>query len=279
MSLAQEQDVSRNVAPAPEGKVERPSERPSERTSRFLEGIGRTRREIITPEGVPISVELAEIGERVTAFLLDFVIQNGAVIVIFLSIFALGAFTLSSQIALAIALFIFFLIRNLYFVYFEIAWRGATPGKRAMGLRVIDQHGGPLMPSAVVARNLTREVEMFIPLGVLLAGVRTAGGGIDYPQLSIAVWMLFFAALPLINRDRMRGGDMIAGTMVIALPKRALSSDLVERKMEFTFTEQQLRAYGAFELQVLEELLRRPDSVGSHGVMEEVCEKICHRIG
>jgi uncharacterized RDD family membrane protein YckC len=279
MSLAQEQDVSRNVAPAPEGKAERPSERPSERTSRFLEGIGRTRREIITPEGVPISVELAEIGERVTAFLLDFVIQNVAVIVIFLSIFALGAFTLSSQIALAIALFIFFLIRNLYFVYFEIAWRGATPGKRAMGLRVIDRHGGPLMPSAVVARNLTREVEMFIPLGVLLAGVRTASGGIDYPQLSIAVWMLFFAALPLINRDRMRGGDMIAGTMVISLPKRALSSDLVERKMEFTFTEQQLRAYGAFELQVLEELLRRPDSVGSHGVLEEVCEKIRHRIG
>jgi hypothetical protein len=93
------------------------------------------------------------------------------------------------------------------------------------------------------------------------------------------VWMLFFAALPLINRDRMRGGDMIAGTMVISLPKRALSSDLVERKMEFTFTEQQLRAYGAFELQVLEELLRRPDSVGSHGVLEEVCEKIRHRIG
>jgi hypothetical protein len=77
----------------------------------------------------------------------------------------------------------------------------------------------------------------------------------------------------------MRGGDLIAGTMVIALPKRALSSDLVEERLQFTFTEPQLRAYGAFELQVLEELLRRPDLPDSKKVLNEVCDKICHKIG
>jgi hypothetical protein len=91
--------------------------------------------------------------------------------------------------------------------------------------------------------------------------------------------MLFFAVLPAINRDRMRGGDLIAGTMVIALPKRALSSDLVEERLQFTFSEPQLRAYGAFELQVLEELLRRPDLPDSRKVLSEVCDKICHKIG
>ena len=121
------------------------------------------------------------------------------------------------------------MVRNLYFVYFELAWRGATPGKRLVGLRVIDRAGGPLLPSAVVARNLTREVEMFIPLGVLLTWGKTAGGAVDWENLAIAVWLLFFAALPFINRDRMRGGDLIAGTMVISLPKRVLSSDLVEK--------------------------------------------------
>ena len=90
--------------------------------------------------------------------------------------------------------------------------------------------------------------------------------------------MLFFALLPAINRDRMRGGDLIAGTVVIALPKRALSSDLVDGTLQFFFTEQQLRAYGAFELQVLEELLRRPEFAESLRVLNDVCDKICRRI-
>jgi hypothetical protein len=166
----------------------------------------------------------------------------------------------------------------MYFVFFEIAWRGATPGKRVIGLRVIDRHGGPLMATAVIARNLTREVEMFLPLGILLLGGRTAAGGVDWEGLSLAIWMLFFAVLPAINRDRMRGGDMIAGTIVIALPKRALSQDLTEATARFVFTERHLRAYGAFELQVLEELLRRPPSAETARVLNDVCDKICRRI-
>jgi len=184
-----------------------------------------------------------------------------------------------SLLAISIALFIGFLVRNLYFVYFELAWRGSTPGKRLVGLRVVDRAGGPLSPSAVVARNLTREVEMFIPLGVLLTWGNTAGGMVDWESLAVAVWLMFFAALPFINRDRMRGGDLIAGTMVISLPKRTLSSDLVEGTAQYSFTAQQLGAYGAFELQVLEELLRHPDTPDSTRVLGEVCDKICRKIG
>ena len=248
-----------------------------ERTSQFLEGVRRRRREIITPEGVSIPVELADFGERFSAFFIDWVIWIVATIAIYLSII-LSIGHGGSAIAVSLALFIAFLIRNLYFVYFEIAWRGATPGKRVVGLRVIDRQGGPLLPTAVIARNLTREVEMFIPLGVLLTWSKAANGGADWENFAVALWMLFFAALPFINRDRMRGGDLIAGTMVIALPKRALSSDLVEATARFSFAEAQLRAYGAFELQVLEELLRRPDSPESRRVLNEVCDKICHRI-
>jgi uncharacterized RDD family membrane protein YckC len=255
-----------------------------ERTSQFFEGVRRRRREIVTPEGAAIPVELADYGERLSAFFLDFVLQLAAIIVIVLLVVAVAskadsASVLTARIGIALVLFIYFLIRNMYFIFFEIAWRGATPGKRVVGLRVIDRHGGPLLPTAVIARNLTREVEMFLPLGILLSGGRAAEGGVDWEQLSLAIWMLFFALLPAINRDRMRGGDLIAGTMVIALPKRALSSDLVEATVQFSFTEQQLRAYGAFELQVLEELLRRPDSAESTRVLTDVCDKICRRIG
>ena len=249
-----------------------------ERTSQFFEGVRRRRRDIITPEGVSIPVELADYGERLTAFLIDWVIWVAATIAIYLPIILLIGKAGSVLIAVSIALFVSFIIRNLYFVYFEIAWRGATPGKRVVGLRVIDRHGGPLLPMAVIARNLTREVEMFLPLGILISGARGAGGAVDWEQLSLAIWMLFFALLPAINRDRMRGGDLIAGTVVIALPKRALSSDLVDGRLQFSFTEQQLRAYGAFELQVLEELLRRPESAESTRVLNDVCDKICRRI-
>jgi uncharacterized RDD family membrane protein YckC len=250
-----------------------------ERTSQFFEGVGRhQRREIVTPEGVSIPVELADYGERVSAFLIDFVIWIATTIAAYLFVWLLLGNTQISQIATAIAIFLAFVIRNFYFVYFELAWRGATPGKRAVGLRVIDRKGGPLLPTAVIARNLTREVEMFLPLVILLSGARTATGGVNWETLFLALWALFFAALPAINRDRMRGGDLIAGTMVIAIPKRPLSGDLVEGSLHFSFARQQLRAYGAFELQVLEELLRRPDSADTTRLLNEVCDKICRKI-
>ena len=250
-----------------------------ERTSEFLEGARRQRRQIVTPEGVPVTVDLADYGERMVALTIDLFIWLMGTLAIFIPIIWAFGKSGGSLIAISIALFIGFIIRNLYFVYFELAWRGATPGKRLVGLRVIDRAGGPLLPSAIVARNITREVEMFLPLGVLLTWGKTETGVVDWENLAIAIWLLFFAALPFINRDRMRGGDLIAGTMVISLPKRVLSSDLVEKAVQFTFTEPQLRAYGAFELQVLEELLRRPDTPESVRVLNEVCEKICRRIG
>jgi len=249
-----------------------------ERTSEFFEKRRRERRNIATPEGIPIPVILADYGERVTAFFLDWLLWFVLLVTMVLAI-VLSIGSSLSLIAVSVALFIIFLIRNLYFVYFEIAWRGATPGKRIVGIRVIDRAGGPLLPSAVIARNLTREVEMFLPLGILILGGRSAGGALDWGQLSIAAWLLFFAVLPLINRDRMRGGDLIAGTMVIAVPKLMLLSDLVDGKIQFSFTDQQLRAYGAFELQVLEELLRRPGTPDGTRVLDEVCEKIRRKIG
>jgi uncharacterized RDD family membrane protein YckC len=250
-----------------------------ERATQFLEGMRRPKREIVTPEGVPVVVELADPGERFVAFLIDWLIWLLATLAIYLSIFAVIGTVGGSLIAISLGLFIAFLVRNLYFIFFELAWQGATPGKKIVGLRVIDRSGGPLLASAVIARNLTREIEMFLPLGILLTWGRTAQGTVDWERLSIAVWLLFFVALPAINRDRMRGGDLIAGTIVIALPKRALSSDLVERAVQFTFTPQQLQAYGAFELQVLEELLRRPQTPDGLAVLVEVCEKICRKIG
>jgi uncharacterized RDD family membrane protein YckC len=243
-----------------------------DRVSEFLEGTRRNRREIVTPEGVALPVDLAEVGERSVALVIDMVIWFAVTLVLYLAIVLLIIETRNAGIGVTLILFIAFLVRNLYFIYFELVWLGVTPGKRINRLRVIDRRGGPLTPGAVIARNLTREVEIFLPFGVLIS----LGGGVH--NLMIAIWLILFTALPLFNRDRMRAGDFIAGTIVIAIPKRLLLADLVETTNTYAFNSAQLAAYGAFELQVLEELLRRPRSAETMALLADVCTKICHKI-
>jgi hypothetical protein len=97
--------------------------------------------------------------------------------------------------------------------------------------------------------------------------------------LSYLAWILAISCLPFFNRDRLRAGDLIAGTMVIALPRHTLSRDLAESQKSYSFTPQQLQAYGAFELQVLEEILRRPDSLDTRRIHADVAAKISRKIG
>ena len=242
--------------------------------ARLFGAARRNRRMLLTPEGVELAVDVADPGERLAAFVLDFFIWFCATLALYVLIVVLFLSGFAGATAVTLILFTGFVVRNLYFIYFELLWRGATPGKRICGLRVIDRRGGPLESGAIVARNLTREVEIFLPAGVLL----TAGAG-AIEGTALAAWLLLFTALPLFNRDRLRAGDLIAGTMVIAIPKRLLLADLVGAPAAFAYTPQQLGVYGVFELQVLEELLRRPAGPETELLMADVCGKIAARIG
>jgi uncharacterized RDD family membrane protein YckC len=252
--------------------------------SDFLEGRTSRRRTIAitAPEGVTLFFNLADAAERAIAFAIDFAIWSIATVVFYLVLVfvVFGALKLSGQIGLTIALsimlFLGFAIRNFYFIHFELAWQGSTPGKRAVGIRVVDRKGGPLTPMAIVARNLTREVEIFIPLGVLSSLGQSNGAA---ENLALVGWILLFSALPLFNRLRMRGGDLIAGTVVVALPRKMLLADLTDAQTQNIFLEKHLRAYGTFELQILEELLRRPNAPDAVQLRREVTEKIVKKIG
>jgi uncharacterized RDD family membrane protein YckC len=245
--------------------------------TRFLHRSSRSTREIVTPEGVPLTVELAAFGERATAFLLDLGIWFLASLAVLLLLWLTPFHHLTRVVVIALLLFTMFVVRNLYFIHFELSWHGATPGKRIVGIRVIDRHGGPLQPSAVIARNLTREVETFIPLGILISAPAARGAGI-LEYVILGAWLIGFVALIFFNRDRMRAGDLIAGTVVIALPRQRLLADLVERSARFTFSDHQLQAYGTLELQVLEELLRRPGARDQGAILRDVCDRICRKI-
>jgi uncharacterized RDD family membrane protein YckC len=246
-----------------------------DRTDEFLTTIRRRRLAIVTPEGVKLNLELAGIGERAGAFLIDFALIVAAVIVLTIGVRVVAGVGLHARLVVAIVALIAFLVRTLYFVRFELAWQGSTPGKRAVGLRIIDHNGGPLLPGAVITRNIMREVETFLPLGVLLT---LNAPGIGWEKLGLALWMLILAAVPCFTRQRQRIGDFLAGTAVIAVPKRVLAPDLAVAGSEFSFTERQLRSYGAFELQVLEEILRRRPGPETTRLDLDVATRICKRI-
>jgi uncharacterized RDD family membrane protein YckC len=243
----------------------------------FLQRSSRAQRQIITPEGVPLTVELANHGERGTAFVIDLTIWLFTSIAILVAVELMPFGNLSGQIVTAILLFVAFVVRNLYFIHFELSRRGATPGKRVVGIRVIDRGGGPLLPAAVIARNLTREIELFLPLSVVILATTARVAG-NWEYLFLAGWLGCFVALVFLNRDHMRAGDFIGGTIVITVPRQRLLGDLVETAARFAFTERQLQSYGALELQVLEELLRRPEAAATPQLFREVCDRICRKI-
>lgn len=226
-----------------------------------------TARALVTPEGITLTLHLATAGQRASAFLLDLAIMVAvlvgftlAVVLIFAGLGITGYFNgITGQLLAVVWLLGFFILRNLWFILFESGRRGATPGKRALGIRVASRDGGRLSTDAVVARNLLRELEVFLPLSFL--GYQAGNGeGDGWTALAGLAWAFVFTLLPLFNRDRLRAGDLIAGTWVLRTPRRVLGADVATRDNSataFQFSDEQLDAYGVYELQTLETVLRR----------------------
>ncbi len=244
----------------------------------------RRTREIVTPEGVVLRVELADRVARAGAVLIDLLIMLGLIAGLVLAL-TLTVFELSASGGVSLGLIGFFVVRNFYFAFFEIRWHGRTPGKRAIGLRVVDREGGQLTTDAVFARNLMREVELFLPATIVLT---PAGDGLSgAAHLLTWIWAGIFVCLPYFNRDRLRAGDVIAGTWVIAAQRTLLLEDLLSGtgedgpdtdRLDFAFTAPQLDVYGVLELHTLEEVLRRTDKAAAE-VRAEVAARIARKIG
>jgi uncharacterized RDD family membrane protein YckC len=252
---------------------------------------------LVTPEGVPLHVTVAAAGARAGALLLDIVIIIGLIIlatlIIVLLLWAFGiAFdgaleNASGPLQFLAVLWIIsvFLFRNAYFLYFELGDRAATWGKRAMGIRVAARDGGRLTAEAVIARNIVRDVELFLPLVFLTSG-EASGTMTNLTAWAGFLWVLMFLLFPLFNKDRLRGGDVIAGTWVIQNVKRDLGEivapSVAESESEGTapteayqFSDADLSVYGEYELQTLENVLR----TGQEEALERVAASICQKIG
>ncbi len=214
------------------------------------------RRGFVTPEGVDLQLELGSAGTRAAAFLLDVVFM---LLILIAGTIALALLLTTSRAEIIGILWLIgaFALRNGWFVLFEMGGRGATPGKRIMGLRVVARDGARLTGGAVIARNALREIEMFLPLSFL--GAQTAQGLADtFLTVFALAWTGIFLFFPLFNRERLRVGDLVAGTWVVRTVREKLSAELstVTERPRRAFSDQALALYGVYELQTLETVLR-----------------------
>jgi uncharacterized RDD family membrane protein YckC len=240
------------------------------------------RREIVTPEGLRLDFVIAPTGDRASAFLIDLTIVTLATLVV-----VIVAHMLGGGWSMAVGLIAAFLIRTFYFTWFEVRWKGATYGKKKLGLRVIQSEGGALKTEAVVARNLMRDIEVFLPMQALLAPESLWPAAPDWARVLSAGWCLIFMLMPLFNQDRLRIGDMVAGTLVVKAPKAMLLQDIGSEattnsarvQVQYVFTPKQLDIYGIYELQVLEEVLRGAQTnPNSWQALEAICDRIKRKI-
>ena len=150
---------------------------------------------IDTPEQIALELPLANIGSRFLAIAFDTILQAlavGAIVSVALVVRFLTSFVEPiGNWVMAVMTLALFAIYAAYFAFFESVWNGQTPGKRLVGLRVIDSSGRPISVYAALVRNILRIVDS-IP-GIYAVAIITA----------------------LVTKRNQRLGDLAAGTLVI----------------------------------------------------------------
>lgn len=173
--------------------------------------------DVRTPESIAFSYELAGLGSRFLALLVDQAIQIVTLAAIFGGIVfaasripgrhaaAAAMDKFGESAAIAIVVTIVFVVMFGYFIVFEALWNGQTPGKRLLGLRVVQDGGYPLDFGASLIRNLIRVGEQLVGYYILAA------------------------ISALISPENKRLGDLAAGTIVVRDARLAAPRGLPQR--------------------------------------------------
>lgn len=157
-----------------------------------------TARRVATPEGVEITLRVAGPVPRALAYTLDLLLRGAIMFALMIAVSALGNF------GSAIMLLAAFLLEWLYPVLFEVLSAGATPGKRAMGLIVLNDDGTPVRWPASLTRNLLRAID-FLPF----------------------LYFIGFVTM-VANRDFKRLGDLAANTLVVYRDEKPAAASIPE---------------------------------------------------
>ncbi len=146
-----------------------------------------------TPEHVRLDYVLADVGSRAAALAIDLGVLIVGLLLLGLAYYYIGRLGgFFGSVSGTVLLFAVFFVQWGYFLLCEWFWDGRTPGKRAIGLRVVHVGGEPLSFQGSALRNLIRIIDLQ-PGGTGVAG----------------------AVCILANKRAQRLGDLVAGTMVV----------------------------------------------------------------
>jgi uncharacterized membrane protein SpoIIM required for sporulation/uncharacterized RDD family membrane protein YckC len=151
----------------------------------------RQRLQVETPEHVTLDLEIAGVGSRALAALIDMLVLVGSALGVFIVLTIVAGFGVTvGSIGGALLMLGGFAVWTGYFILFEGLRQGQTPGKRMVGIRVVSDTGNAVSLSAAAARNLMRIADFLPP-----------------PYLTGAL-------LVALHPRGKRLGDMVAGTVV-----------------------------------------------------------------
>jgi uncharacterized RDD family membrane protein YckC len=215
---------------------------------------------IDTPEQIALEFALAGVGSRFLALAFDSLLQISALLFLLLLagavrwIASVSVPTLGTW-AMALLLAVGFVVYVMYFAVFESIWTGQTPGKRLVGLRVIDISGRPVTVYAAIIRNLIRIVDQ-VP-GIYAVAI-----------LSV-----------LVTRRQQRLGDLAAGTVVIHERSEALAP---ASAAPVSATRHGADKLGPDDIVLIEGFLRRRDDLDSLvrlNAARRIAERMAGKLG
>ncbi|NPV01213.1 MAG: RDD family protein [Brevinematales bacterium] len=159
-----------------------------------------------TSEKIRVDFEVAGVFLRYAAFAVDMVLQflitAGLFIVLAFVLLGGTCAQLENDSFVVPAMIVFLIILAVlvtsYHLIFELLWKGQTPGKKLLHIRVVQDNGGSASALSLVLRNIFRLVD-FLPVVYLAGGI-----------------------CALVNKDRKRLGDLVAGTIVVREKASAL---------------------------------------------------------
>lgn len=160
--------------------------------------------QISTSQNVDLGFEIAPLGDRILAYIIDSVIRSIYVFLVFILIGLLG----ESSDQLIVLIILLILPAVFYHLLFEIFNDGQSPGKRAFGLRVAAIDGGMVSTGSYILRFLLRIVDFNIMSGI--------------------VALIAVAA----SKKGQRIGDMVAGTTVIKMQSQYRLRQLIYQDLE-----------------------------------------------
>src|SRR5438309_4634640 len=146
---------------------------------------------VSTPERVSFDYQVAGLGTRGVAQILDLLIVAALLFAVFFVAVAAASYTQSGTVGTLVFAFGAFVVVFGYFWISEALFSGQTLGKRAFRLRAVGDRGEPLTWMQAGIRNVVRIVD-FLPYGY-----------------GVGVVVLF------VNGRGKRLGDLAAGTVVV----------------------------------------------------------------